>query len=190
MLGWQFGGVYRMHTTINLLKKYGALFDNVSAAIGADAAQRLLPVEDGAEAPPPPVQVAAPVVVPPGHVDAHPPHLDGAMAQPAALPLIVQQIVPLIAPANLANLGHHAQQPDPMVAANLANAAEPALVRGVCDGCGQNVMSNDEGRHREGEKYYHEQCVKGLCGGCGRIVHANAERVQVSGEYWHRDCSS
>jgi hypothetical protein len=49
-------------------------------------------------------------------------------------------------------------------------------------------MSNDEGRKREGSKYYHEQCVKGLCGGCGRIVHANADRGQISGVYWHRDC--
>jgi hypothetical protein len=49
-------------------------------------------------------------------------------------------------------------------------------------------MSNDEGRKREGSKYYHEQCVKGLCGGCGRIVHASADRGSISGVYWHRDC--
>ena len=67
-------------------------------------------------------------------------------------------------------------------------ADEPVEVRGVCDGCGQNVMSNDEGRKREDSKYYHEQCVKGLCGGCGRIVHANADRGSISGVYWHRDC--
>ena len=76
------------------------------------------------------------------------------------------------------------------VLASVQQVDEQVEVRGVCDGCGQNVMSNDEGRKREGEKYYHEQCVKGLCVGCGRIVHANAERVKVSGEYWHRDCSS
>ena len=74
--------------------------------------------------------------------------------------------------------------------ASVEQLDEQVEVRGVCDGCGQNVMSNDKGRKREGEKYYHEQCVKGLCVGCGRIVHANAERVKVSGEYWHRDCSS
>ncbi len=76
------------------------------------------------------------------------------------------------------------------VLASVQQLDEQVEVRGVCDGCGQNVMSNDEGRKREGEKYYHEHCVKGLCVGCGRIVHANAERVKVSGEYWHRDCSS
>ena len=90
MLGWKFGGAYRMHTKIGHLHEYGALFDNVAAALGADAAQHLVPLEDGAEAPLPPVQVAAaPAVVPPGQVDAHPSHLHGALPQPAALPLIV-----------------------------------------------------------------------------------------------------
>ncbi len=192
MLGWKFGGAYRMHTKIGHLKEYGALFDNVAAALGADAAQHLVPLEDGSEVAPPPVQVAAaPAVVPPGQVDTHPSHLHGAPAQPAALPLIVQQIVPQIAPANLANMGHHAPQSDPMPAASLANvqAAEPVLVRGVCDGCGQNVMSNDEGRKREGGKYYHEQCVKGMCGHCNKIVHADAERVVHEDQYWHKDCA-
>jgi hypothetical protein len=50
-------------------------------------------------------------------------------------------------------------------------------------------MSDDEGRKREGDKYYHSDCIKGLCGGCGRIVHADAERVRLSGIYWHRDCA-
>ena len=40
-------------------------------------------------------------------------------------------------------------------------AEEGVVVRGVCDGCKQNVMSNDEGRKREDDKYYHEQCIKG-----------------------------
>ena len=74
------------------------------------------------------------------------------------------------------------------VLAGVQQLDEQVEVRGVCDGCGQNVMSNDEGRKREGSKYYHEQCVKGLCGGCGRIVHANADRGSISGVYWHRDC--
>ena len=74
------------------------------------------------------------------------------------------------------------------VLASVQQLDEPVEVRGVCDGCGQNVMSNDEGRKREGSKYDHEQCVKGLCGGCGRIVHANADRGSISGVYWHRDC--
>ena len=78
--------------------------------------------------------------------------------------------------------------PTAPVLASVQQLDEPVEVRGVCDGCGQNVMSNDEGRKREGSKYYHEQCVKGLCGGCGRIVHASADRGNISGVYWHRDC--
>ena len=74
------------------------------------------------------------------------------------------------------------------VLASVQQLDEQVEVRGVCDGCGQNVMSNDEGRKREGSKYYHEQCVKGLCGGCGLIVHASADRGSISGVYWHRDC--
>jgi len=74
------------------------------------------------------------------------------------------------------------------VLASVQQLDEPVEVRGVCDGCGQNVMSNDEGRKREGRKYYHEDCIKGLCGGCGRIVHADADRVRLSGVYWHSDC--
>ena len=74
------------------------------------------------------------------------------------------------------------------VLASVQQLDEPVEVRGVCDGCGQNVMSNDEGRKREDSKYYHEQCVKGLCGGCGRIVHANAGRGKIAGVYWRHDC--
>ena len=50
-------------------------------------------------------------------------------------------------------------------------------------------MSNDEGRKREGGKYYHEQCVKGMCGHCNKIVHADAERVVHEDQYWHKDCA-
>ncbi len=72
--------------------------------------------------------------------------------------------------------------------ASVQELDEHVEVRGVCDGCGQNVMSNDEERKREGSQYYHEQCVKGFCGGCGRIVHANAERVRIAGVYRYHDC--
>jgi hypothetical protein len=69
-------------------------------------------------------------------------------------------------------------------------AEEEPEVRGMCDGCGEYVMSNDEGRKREDDKYYHSECIKGRCGGCGVIVHANDERVRLSGVYWHHDCDS
>jgi hypothetical protein len=63
-------------------------------------------------------------------------------------------------------------------------------IRGVCDGCGEYVMSNDEGRTREDDKYYHSECIKGRCGGCSLIVHVNDDRVKQSGVYWHGDCVS
>jgi len=70
----------------------------------------------------------------------------------------------------------------------VAAADEEVSVRGVCDGCGQDVLSNDEGRKREGDKYYHEGCVKGQCGGCGRVVHAESARASIRGVYWHAEC--
>jgi hypothetical protein len=75
-----------------------------------------------------------------------------------------------------------------LASAQQLDVEEEVVVRGVCDGCGQNVMSNDEGRKREDDKYYHSGCIKGLCGGCGRLVHANSDRVRLSGVYWHSDC--
>ena len=53
-----------------------------------------------------------------------------------------------------------------------------------------NVLSNDEGRRREGDTYFHGDCVKGNCGGCGRIVHKDAPRAKIGGEYWHDDCAA
>jgi hypothetical protein len=204
MLGWKFGGAYRMYTKLGLLQKYGALYESVAAAVGPGLAQQLLPPEDGAEAAVAPPQVAAPAAVvaagPPaaagaGHADAHPPQLHDALAHPAAIHLIAQQAVPPMPVVSLANMPSvpnivHAPE-ESMPAANLANArgSEPGAVRGVCDGCGENVMSNDEGRHREGNKYYHSNCVKGLCGHCNKIVHAIAERVFHADMYWHRACA-
>jgi hypothetical protein len=93
-----------------------------------------------------------------------------------------------------------AEQGQPTRGFNLLNTLQAAAAdeeeeevpeaRGVCEGCGEYVMSNDEGRKREGDKYYHSECMKGRCGGCPLIVHANDDRVQLSGVYWHRDCVS
>jgi hypothetical protein len=86
-----------------------------------------------------------------------------------------------------------AEQGQPTGGFNPLRAADEVpvpVVRGVCDGCAGNVMSNDDGRWREDGKYYHLECIKGRCGGCGLIVHANDERVRLSGVYWHHDCDS
>jgi hypothetical protein len=92
----------------------------------------------------------------------------------------------LQAPAKHAPAHPQAQAPAkhaPMPAHN-----PPTNVRGICDGCGENVMDADNGRVREGDKYYHAACIRGSCGGCHLIVHANAERQQRAGVYWHNDC--
>ena len=74
------------------------------------------------------------------------------------------------------------------VLASVQQLDEQVEVRGVCDGCGQNVMSNDEGRKREGDNYYHADCVRGQCGGCGRVVHTKSARASIRGVYWHAEC--
>jgi hypothetical protein len=61
-------------------------------------------------------------------------------------------------------------------------------VRGVCDGCRRGVLSNDEGRIREGDKYFHAECVICQCGGCGRVVHAESAIAALQGVYWHAEC--
>jgi hypothetical protein len=88
-----------------------------------------------------------------------------------------------------------AEQGQPTGGFNTLRAAEEeeeeeVEVRGVCEGCGEYVMSNDEGRKREDDKYYHSECIKGRCGGCGVLVLGNDDRVRLSGVYWHRDCDS
>jgi hypothetical protein len=113
-----------------------------------------------------------------------------ASSQPAAAAASSSQMAGGSQAAGFIATRSAAPAPAPPVLTNVQPlGAEVVVVRGVCDGCGQNVMSNDEGRQREDDKYYHLECVKGYCVGCGRIVHANADRVKVSGAYWHRDCS-
>jgi hypothetical protein len=104
-----------------------------------------------------------------------------------------RQPPPPAARGSLQSAAGRAEQGQPTGGFNTLQAAEEEVVpvvRGVCDGCGKNVMSNDDGRWREDDKYYHMECMKGRCGGCGVIVHANDERVRLSGVYWHHDCDS
>jgi hypothetical protein len=53
-----------------------------------------------------------------------------------------------------------------------------------------NVLSNDEGRVREGEVYFHADCIKGYCGGCGKVVHKEALRTKRNGVYLHAECAA
>ncbi len=81
-----------------------------------------------------------------------------------------------------------AKHPPPNQQNGQAQPPQNGVVRGICDGCRGNVMDADDGRVREGDKYYHAACIKGSCGGCHLIVHADAERKKEGGVYWHNDC--
>jgi hypothetical protein len=108
-----------------------------------------------------------------------------APAAAAADGFITNRNAPAPAAAALGNVPHAA-------AANVAaaNAAGAPSVRGVCPGCQRNVLSNDEGRVREGEVYFHTDCIKGYCGGCGKVVHKEALRTKRIGLYWHDQCAA
>lgn len=64
----------------------------------------------------------------------------------------------------------------------------PSEVRGMCDGCLQNVLSTDEGRHREHDKYYHAACIVGWCSCCGLIIHRRSLRQRHGEGYMHAGC--
>jgi hypothetical protein len=192
MLGFKIAEAHKMHIKMGDLAKYGALYDKVVAVLGADEAQRLVQADGdaaaaGARHVAAAAQAAIPAAVPPvvGHaVGAAGP--GGAYAHPAVnVPLnsspmgfLVQPIVPILVAANLEGV----QQQE--------ESGEDVEVRGVCPGCKQNVLSSDEGRKREGSVYFHLGCIKGMCPHCNKIVHADAERVNVSDEYWHRECAA
>jgi hypothetical protein len=106
------------------------------------------------------------------------------VGSPTANDFILNRNTPAAAAPNLGQVPH---APGTASAAS-QQAAAPPEVRGVCPGCERNVLSNDEGRHREDDIYYHSECVKGWCGRCGKIVHNNGAPTCVDGEYWHVGC--
>jgi hypothetical protein len=190
MLGFKIAQAHRMHVKMGDLAKYGALYDKVVAVLGADEAQRLVQAHGDAAAAGArhvAAQAAIPAAVPPvvghavgaagpGGANAHP--AVNVPLNPAPVGFLVQPIVPILVAANLEGV----QQQE--------ESGEDVEVRGVCPGCKQNVLSSDEGRKREGSVYFHLGCIKGMCPRCNKIVHADAERVNVSGEYWHRECAA
>ena len=62
--------------------------------------------------------------------------------------------------------------------------------RGKCPACSRNVYSTHEGRVKEGDRYYHQECVKGPCSKCGRNVFAEQERGRdgPGAPYFHITC--
>jgi hypothetical protein len=189
MLGFKIATAHKMHVKMGDLANYGALYDKVVAALGADEAQRLVQADGNAAAASGgqgAAQAAIPAAIPPvvGHAVGEAGH-DGADAHPAVNPapmgFLVRPIVPILVAASLEGMQHEEQQEE---------SGEVVEVRGVCPGCKQNVLSSDEGRKREGTVYFHLGCIKGMCPRCNKIVHADAERVNVAGKYWHRECAA
>jgi hypothetical protein len=167
-----------------------------SASLHAELARLRAELSSGA----PPAGAGAPAAShAPSHASPAPPHVDAnhgaaassaaahAPARPAgaAQEFLVRHTVPAAQAPSLAGVPHAAAATRPVAHVE----SEEVEVRGVCDGCGQNVTSDDEGRKREGDKYYHAGCIKGYCACCHKIVHADAARVVIDGAYWHRDCT-
>ena len=75
-------------------------------------------------------------------------------------------------------------------APNGSSESSSAGMRGICPGCNRSVLSTDDGRVKEGDHYYHQECAKGPCSKCGKGVYADQERARVGpGEpYYHIVC--
>jgi hypothetical protein len=69
-----------------------------------------------------------------------------------------------------------------------SSAPEEPSFRGLCPACNRNVYTSDEGRVKEGDRYYHRQCVKGVCRRCGNNVYGDQERGREGDAYYHIQC--
>ena len=65
---------------------------------------------------------------------------------------------------------------------------EPRAFRGVCPACRRDVYTSDEGRVKEGDHYYHPECVKGACTLCSKNVYGDQERGRDGDAYYHIQC--
>ena len=72
-------------------------------------------------------------------------------------------------------------------ASGSASGSAGAL-RGECPGCKRNVYATDEGRVKEGNTYYHAECVKGVCTKCSNNVYADQARSREGDAYYHLEC--
>ena len=71
----------------------------------------------------------------------------------------------------------------PASASGLAGA-----LRGECPACKRNVYTTDEGRVKEGNTYYHAECVKGVCTKCNNNVYGDQARSRAGDAYYHLEC--
>jgi hypothetical protein len=99
--------------------------------------------------------------------------------------------------ANVA--GAHAAELDPEFAVARAALAQPVAstsqvpsgpgeFRGECPACKSGVYTTDDGRVKEGDKYYHQGCVKGACSKCGNNVYGDQVRGHENDAYFHLEC--
>jgi hypothetical protein len=65
---------------------------------------------------------------------------------------------------------------------------EPEAFRGVCPACHRNVYTSDEGRVKEGDHYYHQECVRGVCARCSKNVYGDQARGRDGDAYYHIQC--
>jgi hypothetical protein len=65
---------------------------------------------------------------------------------------------------------------------------EPRAFRGVCPACRRDVYTSDKGQVKEGDHYYHQECVKGACTLCSKNVYGDQERGWDGDAYYHIQC--
>jgi hypothetical protein len=115
------------------------------------------------------------------------PDLSPAAPPPAAAPSA--RSVPTPAPAPL-NPEFSVRRNLPTAPAGSSGSSSSGGVRGTCPGCNRSVLSTDDGRVKEGDNYYHQECVKGPCSKCGKSVYADQERGREApgAPYYHITC--
>ena len=200
MLAYKLGLVDQIRLRILLRASYkqerDALLENLSSHIDIQrrsaSSAPAVPVSAvqfaGSEA------AVAPASIPGGQASSVPavPDLSPAASPPAAPPPAAApsaRSVPTPAPAPL-NPEFSVRRNLPTAPAGSSGSSSSGGVRGTCPGCNRSVLSTDDGRVKEGDNYYHQECVKGPCSKCGKSVYADQERGREGpgAPYYHITC--
>ena len=72
--------------------------------------------------------------------------------------------------------------------ASVSASGPTGALRGECPACKRNVYTTDEGRVKEGNTYYHAECVKGVCTKCNNNVYGDQARSREGDAYYHLEC--
>jgi hypothetical protein len=196
MLAYKLGLVDQIRLRILLRASYkqerDALLENLIDMRRSASSAPAVPVgavqSAGSEA------AVAPVSIPGGQASSVPavPDLSPAASPPAAPPPAAApsaRSVPTPAPAPL-NPEFSVRRNLPTAPAGSSGSSSSGGVRGTCPGCNRSVLSTDDGRVKEGDNYYHQECVKGPCSKCGKSVYADQERGREGpgAPYYHITC--